>query len=98
MPRRRPLFRNDRARRGVLASRLMGISPHVPEMRNPGRGPGFASLWKGSANRRRVLQAAILPQGVLAALDLERRVLADVAVEDLAVVAHLLDRRFRPAF
>jgi hypothetical protein len=33
------------------------------------------------------LQAALGPQGVLAALDLEPRSLADVPLEDLAVVA-----------
>src|SRR4029453_6381 len=44
-----------------------------------------------SANGRRVLQAALGPQRVLAALDLEGAAHADVAVEALAVVTDLLD-------
>src|SRR5215813_11377195 len=45
----------------------------------------------GSADRRGVLQAALGPQHVEAARDLERRALTDVALEDLAVVADMLD-------
>ena len=44
-----------------------------------------------SADRRRVLDAALGPQLVQAALDLERRALPDVAFEHLAVIADMLD-------
>src|SRR4051795_8813504 len=44
-----------------------------------------------SADRDAVLQTALYPERVKAALDLERRTLADVALEDFAVVAHVLD-------
>src|SRR6266508_6180335 len=46
---------------------------------------------RGLPNRRRVLQPALGPQRVLAAGDLERRALADIALEALAVVTNLLD-------
>src|SRR5690242_21840801 len=42
-------------------------------------------------DRHGVLQAAVLPQRIQAALDLERRPHADVALEALAVIADLLD-------
>src|SRR5688572_27117604 len=42
-------------------------------------------------DRRGVLQAALGPQLVQAAVDLERRLRAEVAVEALAVVTDLLD-------
>src|SRR4051812_25173881 len=44
-----------------------------------------------SADRNTVLQTALCPERVKAALDLERRTLADVALKDFAVVAHVLD-------
>src|SRR5215813_6184780 len=44
-----------------------------------------------SSDRRGVLQAALGPQPVEAALDLERRAHAEVALEALAVVPDLLD-------
>jgi hypothetical protein len=44
-----------------------------------------------SADRDAVLQAALGPERVLAALDLQARALADVLLERLAVVAHVLD-------
>src|SRR5687768_6775210 len=49
-----------------------------------------------SADRHRVLQAAVRPERVQAALDLERRAHADVALEDLAVIADLLDDLVAP--
>jgi len=48
------------------------------------------------ADRRSVLQAALGPQRILAAGDLERRALADIALEHLAVVTDLLDDRVDP--
>src|ERR1043166_6448152 len=50
----------------------------------------------GSPDRRRVLDAALGPQRVEAALDLERGALAHVALEHLAVVADVLDDAYRP--
>src|SRR3954463_8517221 len=44
-----------------------------------------------SADWDAVLQPALVPERVKAALDLERRTLADVALKDFAVVAHVLD-------
>src|SRR3982750_1341914 len=44
-----------------------------------------------SADWDAVLQPAVHPERVKAALDLERRTLADVALKDFAVVAHVLD-------
>src|SRR5262245_40394657 len=49
-----------------------------------------------SPDRRRVLQAALGPQRVGAARDLQRRALADVAVEYLRVVSDVLDRAVGP--
>src|SRR5471030_2805217 len=49
----------------------------------------FSDLWL--ADRRRVLQAAVLPQSVQAAVDLEHRARADIALEALAVVTDQLD-------
>src|SRR5215213_956758 len=54
------------------------------------------SIAARSADRRRVLQAALCPERILAALDLERRALADVLLEDLAVVPDMLDDAERP--
>src|SRR3546814_7117317 len=50
----------------------------------------------GSAERRGDHDAAVLPQPVQTAGEAERRSLAEIAGEDLAVVAHLLDRLQRP--
>ena len=50
-----------------------------------------------SADRRRVLEAALRPQRVEAAGDLERRARADIALEDLAVIADRLDDVVRPS-
>src|SRR5438874_12270724 len=49
-----------------------------------------------SADRRRVHQAALGPQVVDAARQVDRRLLAQVALETLAIVAHLLDDAIRP--
>src|SRR5215218_9054280 len=49
-----------------------------------------------SADWDSILQSAVRPERVKAALDLERRTLADVALEDLAVVAHVLDDPHHP--
>src|SRR5262245_54818429 len=43
------------------------------------------------ADRRRVLQAAFVPQRVLAACDLELAAFAQIALEDLAVISDVLD-------
>src|SRR4029079_17080028 len=48
------------------------------------------------ANRDAVLQAALGPLGVLTALDLQARAFADVPLEGLAVVAHMLDDAHSP--
>src|SRR5215469_1143482 len=62
----------------------------------PGQSPGRE---RGRLpDRRRVLDAAFGPQRVEAALDLERRALSDVALEHLAVVAHVFDDAHRPVF
>src|SRR6476660_5731072 len=50
----------------------------------------------GSAERRPVLQAALGPQSVETAHDLQRRALADVALENLAVIADVLDDAIDP--
>src|SRR4051812_17912993 len=50
----------------------------------------------GSADRQAVLEAALGPERVLAALDLEPGALADGLVEDLAVVADVLDDAVGP--
>src|SRR5215467_4476679 len=55
-------------------------------------GSGFPA----SAHRRRVHDAALGPQRVQAARDLERRVLSDVALEHLAVVPDMLDDAVDP--
>src|SRR5258708_30665182 len=44
-----------------------------------------------SADRRGVLQSALLPECIQATLDFERRVLAHVALEGFAVIADQLD-------
>src|SRR6188508_2639458 len=54
-------------------------------------GGGAKRSSKMLADRRRVLQAALRPQLVQAALDLERAAGADMLVEALAVVTDLLD-------
>src|SRR5262245_2643204 len=75
---------------GGGATRRQANSPN--ESRRPcGRRLRFISLIFALADRRGVLQAALGPQRVLAAGDLERRALADVALEHLAVVTDLLD-------
>src|SRR5476649_804104 len=54
----------------------------------------FSDLWLAAlylADWRRVLQAAFLPQLVQAAVDLEDRARADIALEALAVVTDQLD-------
>src|SRR5664279_3487908 len=55
------------------------------------RRPSFPSPY-----RRRVLQSALGPQRVEAALDLDRRTHADVALEALAVVPHRLNDAVGP--
>jgi hypothetical protein len=50
----------------------------------------------GSAHRRGVHEAALVPQVVAAARQADRRLRADVALEDLAVVAHGLDGAVGP--
>src|ERR1039458_8069652 len=49
-----------------------------------------------SADRRRVLDAALVPQFVQTAVDFQRRVLPDIAFERLAVIADELDDADRP--
>src|SRR5215203_6755810 len=48
------------------------------------------------SDRDAVLQAALRPERINAALDLQRRALADVALENLAVVADVLDDAHGP--
>src|SRR5580658_4923205 len=50
----------------------------------------------GSAYRKPVLQAALGPQRVEAARYLERRTLADIALESVAVIADSLDDAISP--
>src|SRR5262249_23175191 len=54
-------------------------------------GDGLGDRQKVLAHWRRVHQAAVLPQLVQAAIDLERAVLAEIAVEAFAVIPDLLD-------
>src|SRR6476660_1361338 len=49
-----------------------------------------------SADRQAVLEAALGPQRVLTALDLQLRAFADGLLEDLAVVADVLDDPVSP--
>src|ERR1043166_67220 len=67
------------------------------------KGPGgmppghfFAGFGRGLADRRGVLQAALVPQAVHAARDLERRALPDVLLEHLAVIPDVLDDAVGP--
>ncbi|KAG0927593.1 hypothetical protein G6F31_018001 [Rhizopus arrhizus] len=53
---------------------------------------------RGSTDRPRIHGAAVAPQRVGAALQAQLAVLADVALEHFAVVAHGLDGVLRPAF
>src|SRR5690606_15344369 len=53
--------------------------------------PCQAASSSGSANGHPVLQAALGPELVEAARDLERALLADIALEELAVIADALD-------
>src|ERR1700730_7514251 len=62
-----------------------------PRAKCPGAHPGY-----NSPDRRGVLQAALGPQRVEAALDLERRAFADVALEHLAVVADVAHDAHHP--
>src|SRR4249920_1512864 len=52
-------------------------------------------IWN-SADRRRVLDAALGPQPVETATDAELRAGPDITVETLAVIAHLLDDAHHP--
>src|SRR5215831_16674378 len=59
--------------------------------------PGvIIELRRASADRRCVLQPALGPQCVQSARDLERRALADVALEHLAVISDMLDDAIHP--
>src|SRR2546426_4355569 len=49
-----------------------------------------------SPDRRRVLEPALCPQVIEAAGDLQRRSLADVALEHFPIIAHVLDDAHRP--
>src|SRR5690554_1009554 len=65
----------------------------------PGTAPAKARfLVVRSADRRRVMQTALRPKGIHAALDLERRVRPDIPVENLAVIADRLDDMNHPVF
>src|SRR3954447_20457848 len=61
-----------------------------------GRLDAWAAAPSVSTERYRVHQAAVGPQRVLAALELEGRVLADIALEAVAVVPDLLDDVVHP--
>src|SRR5882757_2154869 len=60
----------------------------------------FGGLARGEVNslleRHGIHQAALAPEAVEAALELERACLADVAFKDFAVIAGGLDRRNQP--
>src|SRR5213078_4549723 len=77
--------RLQRAIAGMLAPRpthSSGEGPTSPRLR--------------SSHRRCVDEAALAPQVVGAARQLQYRLRADVALEDLAIVADRLDRAIRP--
>src|SRR6202034_1595052 len=59
----------------------------------PTRGPGGD---EGLAYRRRVLQAALHPQRVQPARNLQRRPLAEIPLEALAVIPDMLDDSIGP--
>ena len=72
---------------------MQAIGPPVrsgPDEKGARLTPGALSGTR-LADRDAVLQAALRPEGVLAALDLQLRALADVLLEALAVVADVLD-------
>ncbi|KAG0919518.1 hypothetical protein G6F32_016106 [Rhizopus arrhizus] len=60
--------------------------------------PPAAFRGSHSLERRRIQQAALVPLRVQAAVQLQRRGRAQVAVPHFAVVAHGLDGVLRPAF
>src|SRR5260221_14758982 len=66
---------------------IVMAAPRRQRSRRPWRDGGVPC----SANGHRVHQPALGPQIVETALELERRILADIAVEDLAVIADQLD-------
>src|SRR5262249_6669122 len=81
-------------RKGSTAERSNGS--RVAEAVGLGRERGVAGLScrkcnAGSPEWWRVDEAAIAPGGIGTALELQGRFGADIAVEDLAVIAHLLD-------
>src|SRR5215470_4803217 len=51
-----------------------------------------------SPDRRRVLDATLVPQPVDAAADAEPRAAADVALEDFTIIADMLDDTHHPIF
>src|SRR3954468_8905458 len=67
----------------------MLLSGHRCARTWPGRIVAARPVW--SADRWGVLDAALVPQRIDAAGDLQRRAVADVAVEDFAVVTERLD-------
>src|SRR5208282_312945 len=77
--------------RQVLRQQALDFLRH-----RPARSGTDGHTTAGSANRRPVLQTALRPQCVEAAHDLQRRALADVALETFAVIADVLDDAVRP--
>src|SRR6187455_1011102 len=82
----------------ITAPRALMASRSLPAIAAPDAraavSPTAAAIdrcFMASPDRRGILQTALRPKLVEAALDLERRALADIALEALAVVADLLD-------
>src|SRR5437764_3535529 len=76
----------------IIASRLLPLSPSLPSRGQASNRPNGRSIGRGgSAYRWGVLQTALAPQLVQAALDLERAARADIALEGFAVIPALLD-------
>src|SRR6202789_3265115 len=79
-------FRDKRQARAVSARQSL-----LPALRGEGERHALIERLRPLPNRRRVLQAALVPQSVQPALDLERRAFADIALEGFAVIADRLD-------
>src|ERR1700719_2417640 len=80
----------------MLAMRRRYRAPVCASSAIDGPAAGTDAQGAGSAERRPVLQAALGPQRVETAHDLQRRTLADVAFENFAVIADVLDDAIDP--
>src|ERR1041385_8939117 len=75
----------------------MGSRPApLRERRRASRGPPAAKDVAPLTDRRRVLDAVLGPQRVDAAGDLQLRTSADIALEDLVVIAEMVDHIISP--